>query len=390
LICHIISTHLLLIDIFYCLDTRAQLLFNATYLIESDASPEVDASKQVTWYQHFTVKRPARQNSAPARMSFIHYFGMDCDASDDHPLCFTLGKDMRDIEVDVHSTETETTTATTTVRVTGYSSLSGWFALTYTATDSVKEESTAQSPPLAVSYYGPKARRNKGGSGLPRIIEKISRAKDFMRAQKNNRRPKALPFSSDEGILFDDNDNLPNIVEANAVGVFVQFLSSSPLELHVEFASHVAWTTSEEAQTTHMSPADFSSAVHTLVDDFDQQFEEKFHLERKGVFSAKHVEVARRAMSALLGGLGYFHGSPVTGDSIHFVAPTAPFSASEQESVAVLPPNVLTLFSGTPSRSSFPRGFLWDEVSDQTLHVPCICLPIHPLIHSTSTIEFRC
>ena len=367
-------------------DTKAQLLFNATYVIESDISPHMDATKQVQWQQHFQLKRPTSSSPPPvgtaaSLLSFIHYFGMDCDAADDQPLCFSLGKDIRDIDVQLVDAPTGSS-GVTRVTVTGFSSLSGWFMLTYTATDLATD---SESTPLKITYYGPKAKRKRGGSGLPITIDKIHRAKDFMNAKKNSRRTKALSPASDEGILFDDSGDLPNVVESNAVGVFVQFLSVSPLEIQVEFSSDLTWESKEDVQTAGVGASrDFSDTVQSLVKQFDEQFEERFHLGGGGKggeeqaqggasFSEQHVEVARRAMSALLGGLGYFHGSPLTGDALKYGREGG--REAETEEAAALPPNVLTLFSGTPSRSSFPRGFLWDEVSvlDSLQLISLIC-----------------
>jgi hypothetical protein len=285
-------------------------------------------------------------------MSFIHYFGMDCDASDDQPLCFTLGRDIRDIDVHISSTSDESSGLDTTgyvVKVTGFSSLSGWFSLRYRATPIGHHDS---SSPLAVSFYAPKGKQKKAGSGLPMMLDKVHRAKDLLRkkTKTKNRSP-----SSDDGILFSDEDGaMPNIVEKNAVGVFVQFLSASPMDIHVEFESDLSWNSVDDVQVEHTPVEVVSSACQLLTDDFDRQFASKFSLD-ENVFTSKQIETARRGLSNLLGGLGYFHGSPVTGDSIDYVP-------SANRNVSKVPSNTLTLFSGTPSRSSFPRGFLWDEV----------------------------
>ena len=331
------------------LDAAAQLLFNATFMVE----PVHDDTQQKHWAQHFNIKRPTSKSKKRNRVSFIHYFGMDCDASDEHPLCFSIGKDIRDIEVDVFAQEADKSTV---VKVIGFSSLSGWFSLTYKAIDlGIDINSTAPQ----VSYYGPKASKKKGGSGIPRTIEKIHKAKDFMTTRSASRKEKPLSPSSDEGILFGEGDDLPNIVEANAVGVFIQFLSTSPMELRVVYRSHVDWKTKEDIGRHAYEDSEeiFSSNILSLSDDFDREFEEKFSLSKATAFTEKEIEIAKRGLSNLLGGLGYFHGTPVIGDSFDF----NPSSSTHKTNVKKHD-NALTLFSGTPSRSSFPRGFLWDEV----------------------------
>lgn len=57
------------------------------------------------------------------------------------------------------------------------------------------------------------------------------------------------------------------------------------------------------------------------------------------------AEVAKRMLSNMLGGLGYFYGSSLIG---------LPDGRQLDSSPAAL-------FTAVPSRSFFPRGFLWDE-----------------------------
>ena len=81
---------------------------------------------------------------------------------------------------------------------------------------------------------------------------------------------------------------------------------------------------------------------------FLARFEAVWGLERRG-FREVQVEAGRFAQSNLLGGLGYFAGrveiKPVPG----------------AEGGGGGPSFASALFSATPSRSFFPRGFAWDE-----------------------------
>lgn len=80
------------------------------------------------------------------------------------------------------------------------------------------------------------------------------------------------------------------------------------------------------------------------------RFEETFGLRRSGR-SEEEIIFAMASMSAMLGGLGYFYGSTQVqlADGRQNWAPPAP------------------LFTAVPSRSFFPRGFLWDEGFHQLL-----------------------
>lgn len=79
---------------------------------------------------------------------------------------------------------------------------------------------------------------------------------------------------------------------------------------------------------------------------FSDRFRETFSLEDKG-FRPEDVAAAKAALSNMLGGLGYFAGrTEVRGAGLNGRNGYS-FEAR--------------LFTGVPSRSFFPRGFLWDE-----------------------------
>ncbi|KAI9495104.1 glycoside hydrolase [Zychaea mexicana] len=92
-------------------------------------------------------------------------------------------------------------------------------------------------------------------------------------------------------------------------------------------------------------------------EEFEARFENVFHLQRKG-FSGKEVEFGQFLLSNLLGGMGYFHGSAVV-DRSH-----PPMQDEESFDGAATKPEFTSpqsLFTATPSRPFFPRGFYWDE-----------------------------
>jgi mannosyl-oligosaccharide glucosidase len=79
--------------------------------------------------------------------------------------------------------------------------------------------------------------------------------------------------------------------------------------------------------------------------NFNKKFETTFHLDKKG-FNKTAVDFARATLSNLIGGIGYFHGNSKV-LSTYNAAPVAYWTAG--------------LYTAVPSRSFFPRGFLWDE-----------------------------
>ncbi|XP_010725750.1 mannosyl-oligosaccharide glucosidase, partial [Meleagris gallopavo] len=84
---------------------------------------------------------------------------------------------------------------------------------------------------------------------------------------------------------------------------------------------------------------------------FERRFEDTFGLERKG-FPLSQRRFAQAALSNMLGGMGYFHGRSLVRSPLH--EQPVPYLES-------------SLFTAVPSRSFFPRGFLWDEGFHQLL-----------------------
>ncbi|KAI8637550.1 glycoside hydrolase [Parasitella parasitica] len=97
--------------------------------------------------------------------------------------------------------------------------------------------------------------------------------------------------------------------------------------------------------------------------EFNSRFEETFHLKKKG-FSDSEVEFAQFLLSNMLGGIGYFHGSSVI-DRSHPPMQDEEDFRGEPIRPQLSPPQ--SLFTATPSRPFFPRGFYWDEGFHQLL-----------------------
>ena len=111
-----------------------------------------------------------------------------------------------------------------------------------------------------------------------------------------------------------------------------------PFEIDVTLKSAVSDAPEQTGQA-------YTDALNAKQTQFNERFEETFGLEKRG-FNGTYIKFAQAAMSNMIGGVGYFYGHSLV--------------QSQYTSVPVPYWNG-PLYSAVPSRSFFPRGFLWDE-----------------------------
>lgn len=121
----------------------------------------------------------------------------------------------------------------------------------------------------------------------------------------------------------------------------------------VEFVFESASAQAGRTQASgKLAGSQLTQAMESHVTAFQERFEKTFQLKEKGLSPGEQA-LGQVALSGLLGGIGYFYGQSL-------VLPDTGVEGSEQTvDPALFPP--VPLFSGVPSRSFFPRGFLWDE-----------------------------
>ena len=90
----------------------------------------------------------------------------------------------------------------------------------------------------------------------------------------------------------------------------------------------------------------YTAALSQKQAYFNKKFEETFGLEEKYGDQSQKIKFAQAAMSNMIGGIGYFYGHSLV-QSVYQTSPVKYWDGP--------------LFTGVPSRSFFPRGFLWDE-----------------------------
>ncbi|KAF5404948.1 Mannosyl-oligosaccharide glucosidase [Paragonimus heterotremus] len=90
----------------------------------------------------------------------------------------------------------------------------------------------------------------------------------------------------------------------------------------------------------------FTKRLNSLSSAFHQRFAERFPVDLTK-FTERQANLSKVAVSNLLGGIGYFYGSSLIKSTYTGPEPVPGWPAA--------------LFTATPSRPMFPRGFLWDE-----------------------------
>lgn len=171
------------------------------------------------------------------------------------------------------------------------------------------------------------------GPGLHTISDIVEQMIMYNQQKKQQEQP-AIPVP----IALPGYVKLPNY--PGTPNVFMHEITVvPPYEFEVSFESE-----------SHMDRIDSLSdtVLERYIDkyraEFDEKFEKTFGLKAKG-FKENELQFAKAALSNMLGGIGYFTGN-------------AYVQAANRPPVEYWP---ASLYTAVPSRSFFPRGFLWDE-----------------------------
>ncbi|XP_022919576.2 mannosyl-oligosaccharide glucosidase [Onthophagus taurus] len=135
------------------------------------------------------------------------------------------------------------------------------------------------------------------------------------------------------GELSQHNDKNPDFI-------VTQVTAKVPFTLDVVFESGSFGT----RQNTLVGDT-YTEALNWHLSRFHQRFEDTYKLKEKG-YSPKDVSFAQAALSNMIGGIGYFYGSSKVQSS--YTKEPVPYWKAP-------------LYTAVPSRSFFPRGFVWDE-----------------------------
>jgi len=102
------------------------------------------------------------------------------------------------------------------------------------------------------------------------------------------------------------------------------------------------------------------------VSGFQRRFDSVFPLTAEYA-TPSHKAFAQAALSNLLGGIGYFHGKSLIEHTSVATVVGADGQSKKEKQTETKKTAPLSLLATVPSRSFFPRGFLWDEGFHQLL-----------------------
>jgi mannosyl-oligosaccharide glucosidase len=134
---------------------------------------------------------------------------------------------------------------------------------------------------------------------------------------------------------------LANAMHEESRSVIIQKIITTPFSFEISLISHEAHsdTSSQKKTVQNMTGKKLTELFNNEKKLFDKKFLDVFPV-------GNNVQFGQSALSNLIGGIGYF-----TGASIHQYGNSEPKQTTPNRA----------LLTGTPSRTFFPRGFLWDE-----------------------------
>lgn len=139
-------------------------------------------------------------------------------------------------------------------------------------------------------------------------------------------------------------NNKGEVFEPNFVAILIT--AEIPFTLDIQYKT-LKGLPSKDIRLTSGPPTGtaYTEILNKKKKEFEDRFEKTFHLRDKG-YSDYEIGFAQAALSNMIGGIGYFYGSSRV-QSVYTKEPVPYWKAP--------------LYTAVPSRSFFPRGFLWDE-----------------------------
>lgn len=177
---------------------------------------------------------------------------------------------------------------------------------------------------------------------------------DIVKAAQDKIKVHGQDSPPDPAILF----SLPNEVRTGA-----NFYAFQKTYEHA-FSVDVFYETKAIPAAKGMDSTALSSGIAASAEAYNVRFEETFRLAAKG-YSESEVDFAKALTASMLGGIGYFYGPSIIDRNFRHPYDEEDDDDEEGSGSRREPKPELTepheLYTSTPSRSFFPRGFYWDE-----------------------------
>ncbi|KAG0149919.1 hypothetical protein CROQUDRAFT_652883 [Cronartium quercuum f. sp. fusiforme G11] len=153
---------------------------------------------------------------------------------------------------------------------------------------------------------------------------------------------------------------LPNEIRYGSNLYAIQKTYEAPFELDIFFDGDGA---------PKLDSASLSAGLAAASEAFDDRFTKLFPKIFSSEFTPEHQAMAKEMLASMIGGIGYFYGSSIVDrnfahdyddDGLLLTGHTEDTQAGKRTRDPQLTED-RELFTATPSRSFFPRGFYWDE-----------------------------
>ena len=161
---------------------------------------------------------------------------------------------------------------------------------------------------------------------------------------------------------------LPNSIQPHSTLLVFQHIVTLPYSLTFSLEP------SSSPTFSHSSIQHVVADLPSRAASFSSRFAAAFPLQAP-YSSPSHSTFAQAALSNLVGGIGFFHGSSLIETSAIATVTDEQGREKKRRRTAIKLTPALSLLSAVPSRSFFPRGFLWDEGFHQLL-VAQVDLPL--------------
>eukprot|EP01025_Chloroclados_australasicus_P010178 TRINITY_DN14015_c0_g1_i2.p1 TRINITY_DN14015_c0_g1~~TRINITY_DN14015_c0_g1_i2.p1 ORF type:complete len:873 (+),score=84.18 TRINITY_DN14015_c0_g1_i2:337-2619(+) len=195
-----------------------------------------------------------------------------------------------------------------------------------------------------VLYYNPE------GWKLDQLHSEYLKKAFIMAYQRQIQQEGKKVFDVKEALRFDSNGAIGQHAGNPNTALF-QFMQKPPFTIDLVFLS--GSKRNELERVASLSGESLTNKFQEAVKFFDAKFND-FMKSSAALKRTKHEEVkevGKRALSNMLGGMGYFQGSSLVKLQEEVIEEYGPFS----------------LYTAVPCRPKFPRGFLWDEGFHQLL-----------------------